>query len=87
MLEVSRNKPQVKMKNIVQLAILLSLSGLSSPFPNGAPEKACEGLVPSPSGHKASPSNKTSPYVFTSQVIEETLMLKVIRMGVDFSKF
>lgn len=79
----STNAPQIIMKHIFALAVLLSLGGLSSPFPNGAPEKACEDLVPSPTGHKASPSNKTCPYVFTSEVVEDTLMLKVI-LKVDF---
>jgi hypothetical protein len=65
------------MERIGTLLVLLSFSDLSFQYPNGAPEKACEDLVPSISGHKASPSNKTSPYFFTSEVVEDTLMIKV----------
>ena len=56
---------------------LLSSINLVSSYPKGAPVSSCNGLVPSPRKHKASPMDKTSPYTLDVKVKSDRLQLTV----------
>ena len=52
-------------------------SDVTEAYPKGAPDSTCVGLVPSPRKHKATPSEKPSPYILDVQVDKDRLKLTV----------
>jgi len=65
------------MHSTTSTVILFTLLSVALSYPNGAPTKACDDLVPSPKGHKSIISQKDSPYILESKVIQNTLKLKI----------
>ena len=68
-----------KMKPLC-LAFVVSLWAivqLTEAYPKGAPDSTCIGLVPSPRKHKATPSDKKSPYTLGIHVDKDRLEMTV----------
>jgi len=49
----------------IEMKVLITLCCLAvfaAAFPHGAPDEACDSMVPSPEGHKSTPIQKRMPY-------------------------
>ena len=69
------------MKNLALISVVALTfwlaSDLTEAYPKGAPDSVCVGLVPSPRKHKATPSDKASPYTLDVHVDKDRLQLTV----------
>ena len=74
------------MSRLLLIVVITNLVSISLSYPNGAPTKSCNGLVPSPKGHKANPSKKPSPYTLSTETLESSLRIQVF-FGTIFQYF